>query len=119
MKPSSDIKVGEIIEISANQRIPADLILLLTTNESGTVFIRTDQLDGETDWKLRKSIPWLQKKYYNCPKKLCLSKGIIETTQPNENIYEFQGNFISIDENLNENIQVYKYQLFIIIYFFY
>ncbi|RUP50299.1 hypothetical protein BC936DRAFT_139704 [Jimgerdemannia flammicorona] len=33
--------------------VPADLILLRTTETSGACFIRTDQLDGETDWKLR------------------------------------------------------------------
>lgn len=37
------------------------MILLRTTEESGASFIRTDQLDGETDWKLRLAIPHLQK----------------------------------------------------------
>ena len=32
------------------------MLLLHTTEKSGTVFLRTDQLDGETDWKLRKSL---------------------------------------------------------------
>jgi len=31
-------------------------VLLRTTDKSGGVFIRTDQLDGETDWKLRSTI---------------------------------------------------------------
>ena len=31
------------------------MVLIHTKDESGTVFIRTDQLDGETDWKLRKA----------------------------------------------------------------
>ena len=53
---SKDIKVGNIIEIKSNQRIPADCVILNTSEEDGTVFIRTDQLDGETDWKLRKAI---------------------------------------------------------------
>lgn len=51
---SAELKVGDIVEIQSNQRIPADLLLLYTKDT--TVFIRTDQLDGETDWKLRKSI---------------------------------------------------------------
>jgi len=59
--PSSDLKVGDIIEVNANQRIPADLLLLYTSDEAGTVFIRTDQLDGETDWKLRKPSKYTQK----------------------------------------------------------
>jgi len=35
------------------KKIPTDMILLRTSEESGSCFIRTDQLDGETDWKLR------------------------------------------------------------------
>ena len=43
-----------------DQRIPADMILLRTTERNGSCFIRTDQLDGETDWKLRMAIPSTQ-----------------------------------------------------------
>jgi phospholipid-translocating ATPase len=50
------MKVGHIIKVHQNERIPADLLLVYTTEKSGSVFIRTDQLDGETDWKLRKAI---------------------------------------------------------------
>ena len=73
-KKSRDIKVGDILKLSKDQRLPADVIILktipndatLTTldlennissipeaHTSGETFIRTDQLDGETDWKLR------------------------------------------------------------------
>src|SRR5262249_11457336 len=34
-------------------QVPADMVLMRTTEASGACFIRTDQLDGETDWKLR------------------------------------------------------------------
>lgn len=43
------------------KKVPADMILLRTTEETGASFIRTDQLDGETDWKLRLAIPSLQR----------------------------------------------------------
>lgn len=52
------MKVGDIIKVNKDERIPADMILLYTTEKSGTIFIRTDQLDGETDWKLRKAITY-------------------------------------------------------------
>ncbi|CAF0909288.1 unnamed protein product [Didymodactylos carnosus] len=58
--PSSDLKVSDVIVIQKNQRIPADVVLLQTSDKSGTCFIRTDQLDGETDWKLRIAIPTTQ-----------------------------------------------------------
>lgn len=80
-KKSRDIKVGDILKLSKNQRLPADVVILKTipndlgmtaldtdTNSSsasearlsGETFIRTDQLDGETDWKLRIPSPLSQ-----------------------------------------------------------
>jgi phospholipid-translocating ATPase len=59
--PSSSIRVGDLVLLEKNQRVPADLILLRTSDSSGTCFIRTDQLDGETDWKLRVAVPTTQK----------------------------------------------------------
>uniref|UniRef100_UPI00398EECA4 probable phospholipid-transporting ATPase IIB isoform X3 n=1 Tax=Pristiophorus japonicus TaxID=55135 RepID=UPI00398EECA4 len=53
---SSDIQVGDLIIVEKNQRIPADMIFLRTSEKSGSCFIRTDQLDGETDWKLRVAV---------------------------------------------------------------
>jgi len=37
------------------------MVLLHTSEVAGTCFIRTDQLDGETDWKLRVAVPECQK----------------------------------------------------------
>lgn len=59
--PSSKIRVGDLLVLEKNQRIPADLVLLRTSDVSGTCFIRTDQLDGETDWKLKVAVPSCQK----------------------------------------------------------
>ncbi len=39
---SANMRVGDIIKVHQNQRIPADMILLYTTEKSGSVFIRTD-----------------------------------------------------------------------------
>lgn len=59
--PSSSLRVGDLVHLEKNQRVPADLVLLRTSEASGTCFIRTDQLDGETDWKLRVAVPECQK----------------------------------------------------------
>ena len=58
---SSELKVGDIIYVEKGHRVPADMVLLKTTEPSGACFIRTDQLDGETDWKLRLAIPATQR----------------------------------------------------------
>lgn len=39
-KPSSNLKVGDIIEINANQRVPADLLLLHTSSNIYIYFIK-------------------------------------------------------------------------------
>lgn len=50
---AQDLKVGNLVKLHKDQRIPADMILLQSSEHTGESFIRTDQLDGETDWKLR------------------------------------------------------------------
>jgi len=37
------------------------MVLVRTSEKAGTCFIRTDQLDGETDWKLRLAVPSTQR----------------------------------------------------------
>ncbi|KAE8388239.1 hypothetical protein BDV23DRAFT_159608 [Aspergillus alliaceus] len=90
-KKSRELKVGDVLKIRKNQRLPADVVILKSVSNDTTrqdsvteapaeliqadqesaepsssiaagatnvspasdTFIRTDQLDGETDWKLR------------------------------------------------------------------
>ncbi|OMJ93370.1 hypothetical protein SteCoe_3608 [Stentor coeruleus] len=85
---SSEIEVGQILHIMHGERIPADMILLKTHDESGTVFIKTDQLDGETDWKLRKSVVMTQPMEVRSLFTLAAS---IVIKPPERNIYEFTG----------------------------
>lgn len=88
------IKVGHIIEIKAGERIPADMVLLATSEDSGSVFIRTDQLDGETDWKLRKAVVYTQKLYKRLTtdlEKIALCDAFVVAEQPDRNIYKFMG----------------------------
>ncbi|WVQ85164.1 hypothetical protein IAT38_007329 [Cryptococcus sp. DSM 104549] len=54
--PASSIKVGDMVLLEKSQRVPADMVLLTTSEEEGTCFVRTDQLDGETDWKLKVAV---------------------------------------------------------------
>lgn len=59
--PSSSIRVGDLVLLEKNQRVPADMVLLTTSEEEGSCFVRTDQLDGETDWKLKVAVSETQK----------------------------------------------------------
>ncbi|CEL01711.1 Putative P-type ATPase [Aspergillus calidoustus] len=106
VKKSRDLKVGDVLKVRKNQRLPADVVILKSVSNDATAaresmerarsaeidrsnnasssaapdqdleasttideantsstsdtFIRTDQLDGETDWKLRLPSPLSQ-----------------------------------------------------------
>nr|CAH8864748.1 unnamed protein product [Trichobilharzia regenti] len=99
---SSDIKVGDLIHLEKNQRVPADMILLWTSDRNGSCFIRTDQLDGETDWKLRYAIPTTHA-YINRlghPSSLWDMEAQVYAEAPRQNIHNFEGTFVRTDVTL-------------------
>ena len=57
---SKDLKVGDVVRIEGGDRVPADMVTLYSDGDQGTLFLKTDQLDGETDWKLRKAVKMTQ-----------------------------------------------------------
>ncbi|KAM3721652.1 putative phospholipid-transporting ATPase tat-5 [Dirofilaria immitis] len=98
---SSNIKVGDLIIIQKDKRVPADVVFLRTTEKSGASFIRTDQLDGETDWKLRIAVPVTQN--------LVLDQDIFDLNleiyaeKPQKDIHDFVGTFkVSSDDSTQD-----------------
>ncbi|KAL6937604.1 putative aminophospholipid-translocase [Hanseniaspora osmophila] len=86
--PSKDLKVGDLVQLKKGQRIPTDMVLLQSTSDTpGECFIKTDQLDGETDWKLRLACPLTQK----CTVDDLINKASITAEAPQKNIHSFNG----------------------------
>jgi len=85
---SRDIRVGDLIQINSNQRIPADMLLLRTSDNSNQTYVRTDQLDGETDWKLRK--PPIPTQSLTL-EQLASCDALVRAECPKKDIYEFTG----------------------------
>ena len=108
MKRAQNLKVGDIIKVNQNEIFPADCILLHTTEKSGTVFLRTDQLDGETDWKLRKAVGMTS----NCSPITNLKKDdriVMFANPPNDQIYDFKGyitNGIDEENSIKESLSL-------------
>lgn len=51
-----DVRVGDIMHLSCNDIIPADLLLLKSSDKSGVCHVETMNLDGETNLKQRQCI---------------------------------------------------------------
>lgn len=77
--------------VEKDQRVPADLVLLRTTEHSGQCFVRTDQLDGETDWKLRSAVTEMQK--LENDDRLFDVHATLFAEKPQRNIHTFIGTF--------------------------
>lgn len=50
------VNVGDIVKIYNNDEIPADVIILSTSDEDGACYIETRNLDGETNLKVRQAL---------------------------------------------------------------
>jgi P-type E1-E2 ATPase len=48
-----EIKVGDIIKVNNEEFLPADLVILSTSDSKGSCYIETKNLDGETNLKIK------------------------------------------------------------------
>uniref|UniRef100_A0A8C4TAY9 Phospholipid-transporting ATPase n=1 Tax=Erpetoichthys calabaricus TaxID=27687 RepID=A0A8C4TAY9_ERPCA len=94
---SSDIQVGDLIIVEKNQRIPADMIFLRTSEKNGSCFIRTDQLDGETDWKLKIAVGCTQR--LPALGDLFSINSYVYAQRPQQDIHSFEGTFTREDSD--------------------
>ena len=88
---SADIAVGDLILLRKDQRVPADMVLLRTTEKTGASYVRTDQLDGETDWKLRLAVPSCQR--LDSDEALLSVQATVHADSPHKDIYTFVGTY--------------------------
>lgn len=90
---AQDMRVGDIIQVNANERIPADIVCLFTTDRSGTAYVRTDQLDGETDWKVRRPVMSIQNEMFDYRDIGNFNDCEVKCEPPSNKIYDFNGTF--------------------------
>uniref|UniRef100_A0A6I8R2I6 Phospholipid-transporting ATPase n=1 Tax=Xenopus tropicalis TaxID=8364 RepID=A0A6I8R2I6_XENTR len=103
---SSDIQVGDLIIVEKNQRIPADMVFLRTSEKTGSCFIRTDQLDGETDWKLKIAVSCTQR--LPALGDLFSINAYVYAQKPQLDIHSFEGNFTreDTDPSIHESLSI-------------
>lgn len=93
-----DIQVGDIVQLKNRELVPADMVLLATSDANGLAYTMTANLDGETNLKLRKAHPDALGLDINADVKTKLKEaatceGTIEALAPNKNLEVFDTTF--------------------------
>uniref|UniRef100_A0A7M4EPR6 Phospholipid-transporting ATPase n=1 Tax=Crocodylus porosus TaxID=8502 RepID=A0A7M4EPR6_CROPO len=84
------VDVGDIVIIKGKEYIPADTVLLSSSEPQAMCYIETSNLDGETNLKIRQGLP-LTSDIKDIDSLMQLS-GRIECESPNRHLYDFVGN---------------------------
>ncbi|KAM4626029.1 phospholipid-transporting ATPase VD [Polymixia lowei] len=84
-----DVKVGDFVRLSCNEIIPADMLLLYSSDPHSVCYIETANLDGETNLKQRQVVAGLPLQGAELTPETFHSR--IECENPNNDLSRFRG----------------------------
>lgn len=84
-----DVRVGDFVRLSCNEIIPADMLLLYSSDPRGVCYIETANLDGETNLKQRQVV--LDLPLQGAELTLESFHSRIECENPNNDLSRFRG----------------------------
>ncbi|XP_030002022.1 phospholipid-transporting ATPase IA isoform X6 [Sphaeramia orbicularis] len=84
------VAVGEVVRAANGDHLPADLVILSSSEPQGMCYIETSNLDGETNLKIRQGLQ-MTADIKDIDSLMRLS-GRMECESPNRHLYEFVGN---------------------------
>ncbi|CAI2167189.1 19988_t:CDS:2 [Funneliformis geosporum] len=98
-----DVKVGDFIKLKNNDSVPADMIILSTSEPDGLCYVETKELDGETNLKIRHGVPSTAylKSETDCER----VSFYVESEPPHANLYSYTGVLHWSDQPGAENNQ--------------
>ncbi|XP_018421879.1 PREDICTED: phospholipid-transporting ATPase IB, partial [Nanorana parkeri] len=85
-----EVAVGDIVKVTNGQHMPADMIILSSSEPQAMCYIETSNLDGETNLKIRQGLPATST--LQSLEDLVKMTGRIECEGPNRHLYDFTGN---------------------------
>jgi phospholipid-translocating ATPase len=83
------LEVGDLVFLRDNEQVPADLIVISTSNADSLCFIETKNLDGETNLKIRKALKGTAA--IQSEEDLEHSRFYIDSEPPHANLYTYNG----------------------------
>ncbi|WBW72014.1 trans-Golgi network aminophospholipid translocase (flippase), Dnf1 [Schizosaccharomyces osmophilus] len=88
-----DVRIGDIVRLTSNESVPADVIALSSPYPNGAVYVETAALDGETSLKTKLVNSTLRSRCTDINGLSSLSGECI-VEDPNGNLYEFNGRIL-------------------------
>lgn len=86
-----DVSVGDFIRVRANEEVPADIILLSSSDPEGNCYVETKNLDGETNLKTKNSVHCGGSANLKHSTDFGNTKFWVECDAPNPHLYAFRG----------------------------
>ncbi|OAQ65310.1 phospholipid-translocating P-type ATPase, flippase [Pochonia chlamydosporia 170] len=93
------VKVGDVVRLSRNDGVPADMVLLHATGPNGVAYIETMALDGETNLKSKQACPLLAERC-NTLDGIKSAQATIVSEDPNIDLYSYDGRVAVGEETL-------------------
>ncbi|XP_035282021.1 probable phospholipid-transporting ATPase IA isoform X1 [Anguilla anguilla] len=84
------VEVGDIIRVNGREYVPADTIILSSSEPQAMCYIETSNLDGETNLKIRQGLQVTAEE--RDVDRLSRLAGRMECENPNRHLYDFVGN---------------------------
>lgn len=101
-----DVCVGDVIYLKENDPVPADVILLGTSNEDCICYVETKDLDGESSLKIKRT-PFSQVEgdlFANLLHNLHNFVYRVDCEGPTSNLFNFSGNLYMKQNDLDSSI---------------
>lgn len=90
-RPWKRIRVGDIVRLERDGFIPADMVMISSSEPEGLAYIETANLDGETNLKIRQAHHSTAN--LTNPQAVSLLRGHILSEAPNSSLYTYDGTF--------------------------
>ncbi|KAF3910873.1 hypothetical protein ABW20_dc0106810 [Dactylellina cionopaga] len=83
------VRVGDIVKLTRDEMIPADMLLIQAESETGVAYVETAALDGETNLKGKQALPYVSEHFFG---RFGEAKDELATVEdPNSDLYNFEG----------------------------
>uniref|UniRef100_A0A672YZ27 Phospholipid-transporting ATPase n=1 Tax=Sphaeramia orbicularis TaxID=375764 RepID=A0A672YZ27_9TELE len=88
-----DIQVGDVVRLKKNDFVPADILLLSSSNPNSLCYVETAELDGETNLKFKMGLRVTDERLQE-ERQLAEFDALIDCEEPNNRLDKFTGTML-------------------------